>query len=96
MRNLLPLCCVAFAAVIAAGCMDDPTSPVPLESGPRFDVTAGAGDLVVNSLDDVDDGTCDVTHCSLREAIAAANSNGQADTITFDEARRRDHLSLER
>ncbi len=28
----------------------------------------------VNSTDDLDDGTCNVTHCSLREAINAANA----------------------
>lgn len=37
--------------------------------------------LVVNSTNDVIDGTCDTTHCSLREAISAAASG---DTITFD------------
>ena len=31
---------------------------------------------IVNSNNDVDDGTCDVTHCSLREAINWANSTG--------------------
>lgn len=30
--------------------------------------------LTVNALDDVDDGSCDAVHCSLREAISAANS----------------------
>ena len=30
-----------------------------------------------------DNGTCDVGDCSLREAIIAANGNGQADTITL-------------
>ena len=43
----------------------------------------GGGGLVVNSTNDVDDGTCDATHCSLREAINAANANSGADTITF-------------
>ena len=40
-----------------------------------------AGDLVVNAADDIDDGVCDISHCSLREAIAAA---GAGDEITFD------------
>ena len=30
--------------------------------------------LLVNSNDDVDDGTCDASHCSLREAMIAANA----------------------
>ncbi len=38
----------------------------------------------VNSANDVDDGTCDGTHCSLREAINAANANMGLDTIAFD------------
>jgi CSLREA domain-containing protein len=39
--------------------------------------------LVVNSTNDFDDGTCDATHCSLREAINAANASSGPDTITF-------------
>jgi CSLREA domain-containing protein len=38
---------------------------------------------VVNSTNDVNDGTCDATHCSLREAINAANATSADDTITF-------------
>jgi CSLREA domain-containing protein len=39
--------------------------------------------LVVNSADDIDDGACDATHCSLREAINTANANAGPDTIVF-------------
>jgi CSLREA domain-containing protein len=40
--------------------------------------------LVVNSTDDTDDGTCDATHCSLREAIEASEATpGVKDTIAF-------------
>ncbi|MEN8241350.1 MAG: sortase [Chloroflexota bacterium] len=42
--------------------------------------TAHAATLTVNSLNDVDDGTCDAAHCSLREAIDNAVAG---DTITF-------------
>jgi CSLREA domain-containing protein len=45
---------------------------------------AAASTFVVNVADDVDDGSCDDSHCSLREAINAANANSGADTITFD------------
>jgi CSLREA domain-containing protein len=38
----------------------------------------------VNVSDDVDDGTCDVTHCSFREAINAANALPGTDTIAFN------------
>lgn len=45
---------------------------------------AGAGTTyVVNSLDDVDDSSCDVIHCSLREAILASNGIAGQDQITF-------------
>ena len=41
--------------------------------------------LTVNTNDDFDDGNCDDLHCSLREAINAANSNGTTnDNISFD------------
>jgi CSLREA domain-containing protein len=46
----------------------------------------GGGPFVVNTTNDANDGTCDATHCSLREAILAANahSNGDGpDDITF-------------
>ena len=39
--------------------------------------------FTVNSHDDADDGSCDATHCSLREAINAANLTVGADTIVF-------------
>jgi CSLREA domain-containing protein len=45
---------------------------------------ASANTYTVNTTDDTDDGTCDGTHCSLREAINAANSNSGSDTIAFN------------
>jgi CSLREA domain-containing protein len=40
--------------------------------------------LVVNTEDDTSDGTCNATHCSLREAINTSNASvGTPDTITF-------------
>lgn len=45
---------------------------------------AKAASLVVNTTDDMDDGACDATHCSLREAINAANANPGPDEISFD------------
>ena len=38
---------------------------------------------VVNTVNDVDDGTCNATHCSMREAIEAANAHAGADDINF-------------
>ena len=43
-----------------------------------------AQNYVVNSANDVDDGMCDGVHCSLREAIKAAEADGLPSTITFN------------
>ena len=40
--------------------------------------------FVVNAVDDLNDGACNVVHCSLREAIVAANGQAGADVIAFD------------
>jgi CSLREA domain-containing protein len=42
-----------------------------------------AGGFVVNTTNDLDDGVCNVAHCSLREAINAANGSGSAAGISF-------------
>ncbi len=39
--------------------------------------------FVVNVVDDTDDGACDLDHCSLREAIKAANLVKGTDAISF-------------
>lgn len=44
---------------------------------------AQAATFDVNSADDVTDGVCDVAHCSLREAIEAANATPGADRLEF-------------
>jgi CSLREA domain-containing protein len=46
--------------------------------------SAGGGIIVVNTVDDSDDGFCNVAHCSLREAINWANTMAGTPTITFD------------
>jgi CSLREA domain-containing protein len=45
---------------------------------------AAAAYLLVNSSNDNDDGRCDARHCSLREAINAANADRGWDRIDFD------------
>jgi CSLREA domain-containing protein len=47
---------------------------------------AAAMTFTVNTTDDTVNGACDATHCSLREAILAANNapGTEADTIAFD------------
>ncbi len=45
---------------------------------------AGGGVWIVNTVDDLDDGVCDSTHCSLREAINRVNANPGIQYIYFD------------
>ena len=46
--------------------------------------SATAATSVVTSRDDVGDGLCDAPHCSLRDAITAANATAGADEIVFN------------
>jgi CSLREA domain-containing protein len=43
-----------------------------------------AATYTVNSTNDADDGTCNGAHCSLREAINAANGTADDDIIAFN------------
>lgn len=45
--------------------------------------TVNAAVFTVNTLTDTHDGICDASNCSLRDAITAASSNYQGDTINF-------------
>jgi CSLREA domain-containing protein len=58
-------------------------SAIALVGAPLAAPARAATTFTVNSADDVDDGACDATHCSLREAISAANANPGVDTIAF-------------
>jgi CSLREA domain-containing protein len=55
-------------------------------------VTHEGASLVVNSTDDNDDGSCNAAHCSLREAIQAANAQTGMNRITFDIAGNGPHV----
>ena len=68
-RFLVPMLVVAFGAALSA-----------CGGGGG----GGGSTLTVNSTNDVDDGTCDATHCSLREAINKANSLSGTVNIVFD------------
>ena len=72
-RNRLAI--VAIIAILA----------VAFERQPPI-VRAVQETFTVTSVNDVNDGNCDLAHCSLREAILAANgnNNGQVDTIRFN------------
>src|SRR5262245_3318810 len=48
-------------------------------------VPAGATTFTVNVTDDTDDGTCNAAHCSLREALTAAQSaTGAPHVVNFN------------
>lgn len=47
-------------------------------------VGAQAVTYIVNSNNDVDDGTCNAAHCSLREAIKASEADGKRSIINFN------------
>jgi len=66
---------LVLAGLFAQGMVSAETSLVQGEAGTIY---------TVNSTDDVDDGNCNGSHCSFREAINAANSNSGHDTIFFD------------
>ena len=48
------------------------------------DNEAAPATLVVNTAEDTDDGYCTAGHCSLREAINAANGSAGANSISFN------------
>ncbi len=58
------------------------TTPTP--SNTPIPTAAGVQTYVVNVTDDNSDGVCDATHCSLREAITAANASPGTDAISFN------------
>ena len=47
-------------------------------------VSAQGITITVNSTNDADDGTCDATHCSFREAIDTSNMDAATSTIAFN------------
>ena len=56
------------------------TSSVPDQ---MFRLIGTASPIIVTTLTDHDDGVCDTTDCTLREAIAAANADTADDTVRF-------------
>jgi len=81
-HTTISLGAVITCLVVAGSCHPGSEPVAPL----RADRPSAAvlGNLyTVNTTDDNDDGTCDATHCSLREAITVANSAGGAATIAF-------------
>jgi CSLREA domain-containing protein len=59
------------------------TAAIALFGRSQPPLPAYAATFTVTSSDDANDGACDVAHCSLREAILAANAAAGKDLITF-------------
>ena len=63
---------------------DNPFIPnAPGGNGSDIGAFEFAGIFAVTTVADGDDGTCNASHCTLREAINAANAQGGEDVITF-------------
>ena len=84
----LPLAEGAIVAVLPMRLNADAlTDLVVLREGaaePEGLITIASLTFTVNTTNDVDDGSCNIIHCSLREAILAANSNPGLDLIHFN------------
>jgi CSLREA domain-containing protein/uncharacterized repeat protein (TIGR01451 family) len=74
--------------VIGATASNDFPLANPYQTSFSVPTTASISIIVipytVNTTDDLDNGVCDAAHCSLREAIIAANAAPGTDTIAFD------------
>jgi CSLREA domain-containing protein len=57
--------------------------PVLLWGAIALPLTSAAATFTVTALDDADNGACTPSHCSLREAVNAANITPGADIINF-------------
>ena len=66
-------------------------TPIPTVILPSPFATLTLGDesidnIIVNTNDDSNDGSCNKTHCSLREAITLSENRPGPDLITFDQS----------
>ncbi|GMU44034.1 MAG: CSLREA domain-containing protein [Xanthomonadales bacterium] len=73
-----------LSGTFASTSIDHPGYIVEYGTGVATLVPGGPVALVVNSIDDIDDGSCDLTHCSLREALNQANLMPDADQVHFN------------
>ena len=73
-KTFTPRIAIVLALILSLGLALTLTLPVK---------SATVATYTVNSTNDVDDGNCNGTHCSLREAIKAANNSAGSDTINF-------------
>jgi CSLREA domain-containing protein len=77
---------ISLLESVAAGHQITATATNPVGSTSEFSMCApvpGQADYVVTAEDDLNDGSCQISHCSLREAILAANAHPGLDRIVF-------------
>ena len=68
-----------------ADASSDVLDPDPANNrGAESTTVVPATSFTVNTTDNQDDGACDANHCSLKEAIKAANANVDQDFIHFN------------
>ena len=88
MRRVRIVLAVALAGLLTMGASAAFADSGPLSdaapAGARSSVAPGVTSYVVNTTDDVDDGTCDFAHCSLREALELAAYEQGPHVITFE------------
>ena len=73
---------ITLVTVVALFAVPLAASTAPQEGQPLG--RSAASTVVVDTTDDGDDGTCNPTHCSLREAINEANDHAGPDTLAFN------------
>jgi len=74
------LSAIVVVMIVSAGCHDDAMRTNPVAPTPPDLAVSGDGTWLVNSLADPGDGVCANNECTLREALAAAQSG---EHITF-------------
>jgi CSLREA domain-containing protein len=77
---LPPRWAAVVALLLLVGACTETSAPTAPAGLPVLFLSAESYDLVVNALDDTDDGECNEAHCSLREAVQAV---GTGQTIGF-------------
>lgn len=83
MRSSIPRLVAGAVLVLVAGCVPNPGPPgsTTTTTSSTTTTTLPATTVEVTTTADEDDGVCDETHCSLREAIAMVDADASLDTV---------------
>jgi len=84
MRNKATAVLILLLSMLMGTAAAHPRGPaIGTKAGPSAGRSTAA-EIVVNSADDTQDGSCDTVHCSLRDALAQAGDVAGPKTIVFD------------